>query len=202
MRQAEFIGGALHAKQIETLPISAHSPLLAFAGRSNVGKSSLINKLTGSRIARISKSPGKTREMNFYRSGMLVPRGEVVFVDLPGYGYAKVAAKLRELWGREITKWLTSEQRLVGVFVVVDSRHGFLDSDLECLAFLRENNLPHAVLFTKLDKWKSVSAMRQAERELRQICGKARVNDALFTSSEKNIGLGEVKKHIASWGRQ
>ena len=138
--------------------------------------------------------------MNFYNVPALGARGAVV-VDLPGYGFAKVSAKLRELWGKEITRWLLNEDRLAGVFVVVDSRHGFLESDLECLAFLNDRKLRFGVIFTKLDKWKSPSAIKKAEKDLLLLAERLGVEQVFFTSAEKNLGLGTVKGALVDWSR-
>lgn len=164
-----FLGGVVRFGDVERLPLGA-LPRIAFAGRSNVGKSSLLNALTRARIARVSAEPGKTREMNFFRWALTRdPRDAVLLVDLPGYGYAKVAVELRKQWGGEITRWLKSDESLALVVALVDGRHGFLPNDVELIEFLRDSKLPHLVAFTKMDKYKSANQRSTAERELADV---------------------------------
>ncbi len=124
-------------------------PQVAVAGRSNVGKSSLLNWLFRQTLARVAKAPGKTRALNFF----LVNRS-FFLVDLPGYGYAKVGRRLREEWGRELARYLTAEARLAGVVCLVDIRHGLTARDLELQEFLTAANLRCEVVLTKSDKVK------------------------------------------------
>ena len=103
-------------------------PHVAVAGRSNVGKSSLLNWLFQRKLARVAKAPGKTRTLNFY-----LVNGSFYLVDLPGYGYAKVAKELREDWGREVGRYLAEDERLAGVVTLVDIRHGPTALDLSLI---------------------------------------------------------------------
>jgi len=122
-------------------------PHLAVAGRSNVGKSSLLNWLCRRQIARVAKAPGKTRTLNFF----LVNR--VFFlVDLPGYGYAKVNQKLREQWGAELGRYLAEEERLAGVMTLIDIRHGPTKLDVEVQNLLLRTGRERLVVLTKADK--------------------------------------------------
>jgi len=123
------------------------SPQVAVAGRSNVGKSSLLNWLFRRSLAKVAKAPGKTRTLNFY-----LVNSDYYLVDLPGYGYAKVAKKLREEWGRELEKYLTREERLAGVVALMDIRHGPTTLDLELQGLLDEFGLERTVVLTKADK--------------------------------------------------
>jgi GTP-binding protein len=194
--ELEFIGGAAKAVEVDTLPLGV-APRVAFAGRSNVGKSSLVNALTGARLARVSAEPGKTREMNFYRwvpSGSFGPRW--VLVDLPGYGYAKVSKTLRAQWGDEITKWLKSEENLFLVVALVDGRHGYLPNDVELVEFLRGQNLPLLVAFTKMDKWKSANQRRQAEKELTEVSNRLGVADFIFVSAVAKDGVRPLERAL------
>lgn len=127
---------------------STSKPEFAFIGRSNVGKSSLINMLTGfSKLARISVQPGKTRTINhFYINETWY------LVDLPGYGYAKVPVKLREKWVKASENYILRRDNLVSLFVLLDSRHKPQRSDLEFMEFLGNNQIPFARVFTKSDK--------------------------------------------------
>jgi GTP-binding protein len=124
-------------------------PQVAVAGRSNVGKSSLINWLFNRSLARVAKAPGKTRTLNFY----LVNRS-FFLVDLPGYGYAKVQRSLRQEWSRELGSYLAREKRLAGVVTLVDIRHGPTALDLELQELLLECGRERLVVLTKADKEK------------------------------------------------
>jgi GTP-binding protein len=127
---------------------SSAKPEFGFIGRSNVGKSSLINMLTGwSKLAKISVQPGKTRTINhFYINESWY------LVDLPGYGYAKVPIKLREKWVKATENYILKRDNLVCLFVLLDSRHKPQRSDLEFMEFLGLNQIPFARVFTKSDK--------------------------------------------------
>jgi len=123
------------------------SPHVAVAGRSNVGKSSLLNWLFRRSLAKVAKAPGKTRTLNFY-----LVNGDFYLVDLPGYGYAKVAKRLRDEWGRELQNYLTREDRLAGVVTLMDIRHGPTTLDLELQDLLDDLDLGRIVVLTKADK--------------------------------------------------
>lgn len=136
-------------------------PEVAFAGRSNVGKSSLINRLLGrtrTPIARVSNTPGKTREINFFRVDALPGTGrspvEFHLVDLPGYGYARVPESLRAKWKPLIEGYLRGSTRLRGVLQLIDSRHPPTRDDLQMVTFLAELGIPALVVLTKVDKLK------------------------------------------------
>lgn len=123
-------------------------PEFGFIGRSNVGKSSLINMLTGwSRLAKISVRPGKTRTINHF-----LVNDSWYLVDLPGYGYAKVPVKLREKWVRATEQYILKRENLVSLFVLLDARHKPQRSDIEFMEFLGVNRIPFARVFTKSDK--------------------------------------------------
>ena len=123
-------------------------PEFGFIGRSNVGKSSLINMLTGwSKLAKTSIQPGKTRTINHF-----AVNDRWYLVDLPGYGYAKVPVKLREKWVRATEEYILKRENLVSLFVLLDSRHKPQRSDIEFMEFLGLNRIPFARVFTKSDK--------------------------------------------------
>ena len=128
-------------------------PEFGFIGRSNVGKSSLINMLTGwSKLAKISVQPGKTRTINHF-----VVNDSWYLVDLPGYGYAKVPVKLREKWVRATEQYILKRENLVSLFVLLDIRHKPQRSDLKFMEFLGMNGIPFSRVFTKSDKIKLTS---------------------------------------------
>lgn len=125
-------------------------PQVAFSGRSNVGKSSLINSLlqrTRSKVAHVSRTPGKTRMLNYYRVN-----DTFFLVDLPGYGYAKVPGVMRDAWRALIEGYLTGDDPLQGVVHLVDSRHEPTRADHEMVQFLADQGLPTLVVLTKMDK--------------------------------------------------
>jgi len=123
-------------------------PEFGFIGRSNVGKSSLINMLTGwSKLAKTSVQPGKTRTINHF-----AVNNSWYLVDLPGYGYAKVPVKLREKWVKATEQYILRRENLVSLFVLLDVRHKPQKSDLEFMEFLGNNSIPFARVFTKSDK--------------------------------------------------
>jgi GTP-binding protein len=145
-------------------------PQVAFAGRSNVGKSSLINRLLGrtrTPVARVSGTPGKTREVNFYRVDALRTDGsgpvEFYLVDLPGYGYARVPVEVRGSWKPLMERYLSRSETLRGVVQLVDARHGPTADDLRMLEFLAGLAVPTLVVLTKVDKLRPSERAKQVE---------------------------------------
>lgn len=138
----------------------ARYPEVAFAGRSNVGKSSLINTLVHSKgLARTSSSPGKTQSINFY-----LVNGSMCLVDLPGYGYAKVPQQVHKRWSPLIEKYCQNRKNLHGVVVIIDARIGPTPLDLSLIQWLRGFSLPALIVLTKADKL-SKNKMAQALRQ-------------------------------------
>ena len=134
------------------VPAPAHLPQIAFSGRSNVGKSSLINVLlrrTRNKIARVSQTPGKTRALNFFNVN-----GEFFLVDLPGYGYAKVPESMRGEWRRLMEWYLGESGQVSGVVHLVDARRAPTDDDRQMVDYLAATELPTLVVLTKMDKLK------------------------------------------------
>ena len=144
IKRVEFAGAIGMANQSPPGDL----PQVAVAGRSNCGKSSLINAVLGrKKLARVSQTPGKTREINFYAVN------EAFFVvDLPGYGYARAPEELREKWPVLIDEYLQDNPRLKGVVALMDSRRGVLPPDRRLLAFLAEQEIPALYVLTKIDK--------------------------------------------------
>lgn len=155
-----FRGAALRAKDRP----GEWFPHVAIAGRSNVGKSSLLNWLFRQTLARVAKAPGKTRTLNFF----LVNRS-FYLIDLPGYGYAKVGRQLREEWGRELGRFIASEERLAGVVALVDIRHGLTARDLDLQDLLTAENLDREVVLTKADKVKRGQRAQMQQSVQRQL---------------------------------
>jgi GTP-binding protein len=146
---AEFITSATELSQFP----AGGLPEIAFAGRSNVGKSSLLNALLGRKnLARVSRTPGRTRLLNFFRVVVSDQNGaEFVFVDLPGYGYAKVAKAVREQWGPMIEGYLSDRSALRGVVLLTDVRRGEQD-EINLVRWVQEQGLGLIAIATKIDK--------------------------------------------------
>jgi len=143
-RRAEFIAGAAHPARLP----APHLPEVAFAGRSNVGKSSLLNRLVGRRgLARVSKTPGRTQQINFFAID-----DRLVLVDLPGYGFARVPLAVKAEWRGLVEAYLIDRRTLRGVVVLVDVRRGLEADDLELLSFLEAHGIVARVVVTKVDK--------------------------------------------------
>jgi len=143
IEEVSFRGSAL---RLEDRP-GEWFPQVAIAGRSNVGKSSLLNWLFQRSLARVAKAPGKTRTLNYF----LINRS-FYLIDLPGYGYAKVSRQMREEWGRELGRYIASERRLAGVVSLVDIRHGLTARDRDLQNLLLTTDLEPLVVLTKADK--------------------------------------------------
>ena len=146
-------------------------PEIAFLGRSNVGKSSVINALVGKKLARTSNTPGRTRSINFYevrRAGQ--PRPELLFADLPGYGYAKVSREISADWARFVDPYLHQRPTLALCLALVDSNIPPQESDGQLLKFLASKERPHVIVATKCDRL-SGNELRQAMRTLGEAYG-------------------------------
>jgi len=164
-------------------------PEVSFAGRSNVGKSSLINSLFRRKgLAKVSGVPGKTANINFY-----VADG-IRLVDLPGYGYAKVSGKERQRWADLIAGYFDQERSFNLVVALVDIRHDAQKLDVQMLDFLREAELPFVVALTKADKLSRAKADQQAARLAKQF-GIPR-SAMIITSAVKNTGIDELRSRI------
>lgn len=159
-------------------------PEIAFAGRSNVGKSSLINKmLNRKKLARVSANPGKTATINFYDIDKTL-----IFVDLPGYGFAKVSKQEKERWGRMIEEYLNQREQLVQVVLLVDMRHKPTNDDIMMFNWIVESGFEPLVVATKKDKVKP-SQREDALKLIKQTLG---IEDVIPFSSEKGDGVDEL----------
>ncbi len=167
----------------------------AFIGRSNVGKSSLINMLTGIKgLAKTSGTPGKTRLLNHY-----VVDDVWYLVDLPGYGYAKVSKTERETWGHNLREYLRGRTNLINVFILIDSRLEAQANDLEFMRWLGENGIPFMITFTKCDKQttnKTSASVAAFKRKVMQEWEE--MPPYILTSAEKGAGRDELLEYISS----
>ncbi len=171
------------------------APEIAFAGRSNVGKSSLLNALTGRKsIARASVTPGRTQELNFFDVGdPLVLR----LVDMPGYGFAKAPIKVAENWRRLVRDFLRGRQVLKRTLLLIDARHGIKPVDAEMMKLLDESAVGYRVVLTKADKIKPTElaeVLAQTEAEARK--HPAAHPEVLATSAEKGWGIAELRAAV------
>ena len=139
-----------------------HQNRIAFVGRSNVGKSSLINALLQQKIARVSATPGKTKAIHFF----LWNDTNKIVADLPGYGFAKVAKNEKHLWIGLLNAYFKADTALAAVLILFDSRHGPTEQDLEALQFFSEKNIPIQIIMTKTDQLKTQSERAKRKREV------------------------------------
>ena len=169
---------------------------VAFAGRSNVGKSSLINALFNqTKLAKTSSTPGRTQQLNFFNFD-----NKLYLVDLPGYGYAKAPEKLVKQWQVVLKTYLRGRPTLRRVFLLIDSRHGLKKEDRDIMKLLDESAVTYQVVLTKIDKIseKALSSVSAAiSEELKKHA--AAMPEPLTTSSEKKIGLDILKAEVCSF---
>ena len=176
----------------EQLPIDTYREV-AFAGRSNVGKSSVINKIVSRRnLARTSKSPGRTRELNYFSYDE-----KTFIVDLPGYGYAKVDNSTKHAWTKLLNYYLEERPSLRGIFLIVDIRHPLKNFDQVMLEYCGANNLALHIILNKSDKLSinnANKAMAEIKEEIREINASIQIFSAL-----KGIGVEIARHKLAEW---
>lgn len=191
LRNAHFTIGVQHLRQ---LPIDEGFEV-AFTGRSNVGKSSAINAITGRKsLARTSKIPGRTQQLNFFELDE-----DRRIVDLPGYGFAKAPVQARRHWERLVYEYLSNRQSLVGIMSLMDIRHPLTDLDTMMVNWAAEQGIALHIILTKADKLRRGPAMNTLQR-VRSVLKQSGVNTSiqLFSSLKLN-GVIEARVKLAQW---
>jgi len=189
---ARFLAGAADPARLPKLS----SPEIAFAGRSNVGKSSLLNRLVGQRkLARVSKTPGRTQQINFF----LIDE-RLTFVDLPGYGFARVPANVKQQWKHLVETYLSMRRNLCAVAVIVDLRRGVEADDAQLLEYLHVQRIPAILVATKADKLAYGARQRRAREVADALTHE--VAALVVCSAESGDGIEELWNEIASVRRR
>ena len=186
----DFIMGAVKLEQIPTHDIVE----IAFAGRSNVGKSSLLNAVVGRKaLARTSNTPGRTQEINFFNLG-----GQIMIADLPGYGYAKAPKSSVQNWTRLVNSYLRGRQELRRVCLLIDSRHGLKKNDREIMSMLDTAAVVYQIVLTKADKLKPAPLAAVCDATAETIGRHVAAYPHIFvTSSQEGDGIAELRAHLA-----
>ena len=189
--ECKFVAGAASPDRIPPPTLGE----IAFAGRSNVGKSTLINAITGRKaLARSSNTPGRTQQINFFDLG-----GLMYLVDLPGYGYAAASKEKVHAWNDMIRGYLRGRQTLKRVCVLIDSRHGFKDVDRQTMEMLDNARVPYVIVLTKADKLKApelATVTAQIEDELKS--HPCALPTAYATSADKKEGIAALRNLLAA----
>ncbi|MBQ9271975.1 MAG: YihA family ribosome biogenesis GTP-binding protein [Alphaproteobacteria bacterium] len=185
----------LSVAHLEQLPDDRY-PEIAFAGRSNVGKSSLINALFNQKkLAKTSSTPGRTQQLNFFNFD-----DKLFLVDMPGYGYAEAPEKLVKQWQAILKTYLRGRPNLRRVFVLIDARHGIKKEDLEIMKLLDESAVSYQIILTKIDKISGMELNKTVTKIAVEIAKHAAaLPDMIVTSSEQKIGLELLKAEICSF---
>jgi GTP-binding protein len=184
---AEFLTSAAHSSQFP----ADQGVEVAFAGRSNSGKSSAINTIVGRRaLARVSKTPGRTRLLNFFQL-----RADERLVDLPGYGYAEASQAEKSTW-EPMTTALAKRQSLRGLFVIVDSRRGVMEGDIQLLDWAEAAGQPVHILMSKSDKLKRTELQQSLKQSKAALLGRATLQ---AFSAHDNVGVEEARARLDAW---
>lgn len=189
LRKAEFVGASATAEGL----LGDGRPEIAFAGRSNVGKSSLLNRLLGARLARTSSTPGRTQTINWFRV-----EDRFWFVDLPGYGYAKVSRQAREDWARTVASYFARPHEKRLVVQLVDAKVGATALDIEAASYFAALGVPRVVVATKVDKLKRGERARSLD-EIRRRLDPGSTIELLAASAKTGEGVSELRKRIAEF---
>jgi GTP-binding protein len=189
----DFVAGST---RVDNIPVSS-LPEIAFAGRSNVGKSSLINALTGRKtLARVSNTPGRTQQINFFTLGE-----RLMLADLPGYGYAKASKGVVATWTRLIEDYLRGRRQLKRVCLLIDARHGLKDPDRRAMELMDQSAVVYQVVLTKADK-----AKRELDQITRDTATEIATHTAAYpeiiaTSAETGAGIDMLRGELAALAR-
>ncbi len=190
-QDCQFVAGADRAAALPPIGLTE----VAFAGRSNVGKSSLLNALTGrNHLARVSHTPGRTQQLNFFQLGR-----HLWLVDLPGHGYAEVSKAKKKQWGAVVETYIRGRSSLRRVMLLVDSRHGTKDSDEKLMDLMDEAALSYQVVMTKADKAKMPEIEAMREKLAKQLARRRACHPViLVTSAHDGIGITELRDALAA----
>ena len=190
---SQFVKGVV---RVTDLPQDGRAEI-AFAGRSNVGKSSLINALTGQKsLARVSVTPGRTRELNFFTLGR---DGQLLLVDMPGYGYARASKAEVKGWTRLIRDYLKGRSELKRLFLLIDARHGLKESDREIVTLMDEAAVSYQGVLTKADKPKSAELAAVEANVAAELAKRPAAHPQLIVTSARNgTGMPELRAAIAA----
>lgn len=191
-QECVFLGGALDPNVLKIPDL----PEVAFVGRSNVGKSSLINALVRRKqLARTSKTPGRTQQINFFQLS-----SHILLVDLPGYGYAQVSHKTSLTWRETLTDYLLTRRNLRCLYVLIDARHGLKASDYQLFDFLQNTGTSFQIIFTKTDKVKASEFNTLKEDTFKQLQSYATcLPEIICTSALNSEGLDELRQRITDF---
>ena len=191
-QNAKFFTTVNHLKDLPDTPAE-----IAFVGRSNAGKSSAINTLTNHvRLAYVSKTPGRTQHINFFE----LENGNFM-VDLPGYGYAQVPEAIRTHWVKLLGDYLQQRRQLIGLILIMDSRHPLKALDIQMLDFFHITGRPVHILLSKADKLSKndqIKTLAAVKKSLKPYTERQKISVQLFSSLKKQ-GMGEVNQVVGSW---